>query len=125
MIDCAFHGFLASDADARVSKAGKNWVRLRVGVGQGDAIQWLSVACFGSAAEAAAGLKKGDKVYCEGELRLDTWKGQDGIERQGLSVSTFKLVETHQIGRNRPKREFANGPRPSFERATSEDPSPF
>ena len=32
-IDCAFYGFLAADADARTSKAGKPWVRLRVGVG--------------------------------------------------------------------------------------------
>jgi hypothetical protein len=35
-IDCAFFGFLAADADARTSKAGKPWTRLRVGVGRDD-----------------------------------------------------------------------------------------
>ena len=53
-IDCAFYGFLAADADARTSKAGKPWVRLRVGVGKDDATQWVSVSVFGKAAETAA-----------------------------------------------------------------------
>jgi len=70
-IDCAFYGFLAADADARVSKAGKPWVRLRVGVGKDDDMQWISVSVFGKAAEAAATLKKGDKIYCEGTVRID------------------------------------------------------
>src|SRR5262245_45928364 len=103
-IDCAFHGFLAADADARTSQAGKTWVRLRVGVGRDDT-QWVSVACFGKAAETAAALKKGDRVYVEGTIKLDTWTGNDGTERHGLSVASFKIEKTHQIGRNRPKRE--------------------
>ena len=45
-IDCAFFGFLAADADARTSKAGKPWVRLRVGVGRDDDVQWVNVACL-------------------------------------------------------------------------------
>jgi single-stranded DNA-binding protein len=105
MIECAFYGFLAADADARTSQAGKPWVRLRVGAGKDENVQWISVACFGKAAEAAAELRKGDKVYCEGTLKLDTWRGNDGQERHGLSVSSFKVERTHNIGRNRPKRE--------------------
>ena len=106
-IECAFHGFLAADADARTSQAGKPWVRLRVGVGKDDAVQWLSVAVFGKAAEIAAGLKKGDRVYCEGSVKLDTWRGNDSIERHGLSVASFKIERTHLIGRNRPQRNGA------------------
>jgi single-stranded DNA-binding protein len=105
MIDCAFYGFLASDAEPRTSQAGKQWVRLRVGVGKDDAVQWVSVAVFGTAAQAAAELVKGDRVYIEGTIKLDTWRGNDGAERHGLSVASFKLGKTHQIGRNRPKRE--------------------
>jgi len=103
-IDCAFYGFLASDADARVSKAGKAWVRLRVGVGKDDDMQWVSVSCFGKAAEAAATLQKGDKVYIEGTVRIDSWRGNDGIERHTLAVSSFKCERTHKIGRARDKR---------------------
>jgi single-stranded DNA-binding protein len=104
-IDVAFFGFLASDADSRISQAGKPWVRLRVGVGRDEAVQWLNVAVFGEAAKAAAELKKRDRIYCEGTLKLDTWTGQDGAERHGLSVASFKCEATHRIGRNRPKRE--------------------
>jgi len=95
MIDCAFYGFLAADAETKVSKAGKTWTRLRVGVGKDDDLQWVSVAVFGQAAEVAAKLKKGDRVY------VDTWTGNDGTERHGLSVAAFKCERTHNIGRNR------------------------
>jgi single-stranded DNA-binding protein len=105
MIDCAFYGFLAADAVPGTTKNGKPWVRLRVGEGEGDTVQWLSVACFGRAAEAAALLEKGDKVYVEGKLTQSHWTGKDGVERYGLSVTAFRLEQTHKIGRNRPKRE--------------------
>ena len=79
-IDCAFYGFLAANADSRVSQNGKRWVRLRVGVGKDEDVQWLGVAVFGKAAEAAAELRKGDRIYCEGTLKLDSWTGRDGAE---------------------------------------------
>jgi single-stranded DNA-binding protein len=104
-IDCAFHGFLAADAERKVSQSGKAWVRLRVGVGKDDAVQWLSVAVFGKAATTAAELKKADKIYCEGTIKLDTWRGNDGADRSGLSVASFKIEQTHRIGRNRPRRD--------------------
>jgi single-stranded DNA-binding protein len=104
VIDTAFYGFLAADAETKVSKAGKTWVRLRVGVGKDDDMQWVGVAAFGKAAETAAGLRKGDRVYVEGSIKLDTWTGNDGTERHGLSVASFKIEKTHNIGRNRPER---------------------
>ena len=104
MIDCAFSGFLAADADPRISQAGKPWVRLRVGVGKDDDVQWVSIAVFGKAAQTAAKLRKGDRIYCEGTIKVDTWRGQDGTERHGLSVASFKVEKTHNIGRNRLER---------------------
>jgi single-stranded DNA-binding protein len=108
-IDCAFFGFLAADAEQRTSQAGKPWVRLRVGVGKDDAVQWLQVAVFGKAAEKAAELKKADRCYVEGTIKFDTWRGQDGAERHGLSVAAFKCEPTHQIGRNKQKRTRHTG----------------
>jgi single-strand DNA-binding protein len=104
-IECAPHGFLAADADVRTSEVGKLWVRLRVGVGKDEAVQWVSVAVFGKAAEAVAQLKKGNKVYIEGSIKLDTWRGNDGTDRHGLSVASFKAEQTHRIGRIRSKRD--------------------
>jgi single-strand DNA-binding protein len=116
-IDCAFYGFCAADADARTSKAGKPWTRLRVGVGKDDSLQWVQIAVFGKAAETAATLKKGDRIYCEGNIRLDTWQGNDGIERHTLAVSSLKLERTHNIGRAKDKRpsDHANDDRHAFD----------
>lgn len=104
-IDCAFFGFLTADAEARTSQAGKPWTKLRIGVGKDDAVQWVQVAVFGKAAEAAANLKKSDRCYIEGTIKLDTWTGSDGAERHGLSVAAFKCEPTHRIGRNKPDRK--------------------
>ena len=114
-IECAFYGFCSADAEVRTSQAGKRWVRLRVGVGKDDALQWVSVAVFGKAAEQAAGLKKSDRCYIEGTIKLDSWTGNDGSERHGLSVAAFKCEPTHRIGRNRPdqkqkERDFGSAP---------------
>jgi single-stranded DNA-binding protein len=103
-IDCAFYGFLAADAEPRTSQAGKPWVRLRVGVGKDEAIQWVQVAVFGKAAEKATELKKADRCYVEGTIKLDSWRGNDGAERHGLSVAAFKCEPTHQIGRQRKRK---------------------
>ncbi len=108
-IECAFFGFLPADAEPRVSAAGKSWARFRVGVGKDDAVQWVSVAVFGKAADAAGKLQKGDRVYIEGSIKLDSWRGHDGTERHGLSVAAFKCETTHRIGRSKPKRKRADG----------------
>jgi len=104
-IECAFYGFLARDADARTSQAGKPWVRLSIGVGKDDAVVWVQVAVFGKAAEKAAELKKSDRCYIEGTIKLDSWRGCDGTERHGLSVAAFRCEQTHRIGRNRPEQQ--------------------
>jgi single-stranded DNA-binding protein len=106
-IECAFFGFLAADADPRTSQAGKAWVRMRVGVGKDDAVQWVSVAVFGKAVETAAALKKADRVYIEGTVKVDTWRGSDGTERHGLNVAAFKCEPTHRIGRKKPRPKKA------------------
>jgi single-stranded DNA-binding protein len=124
-IECAFFGFLAADAELRTSQAGKQWVRLRVGVGKDDAMQWVSVAVFGKAAETAAELKKGDRCYYEGTIKIDTWRGGDGTDKHGLSVSSFKIERTHQIGRNRPAKREKPAPAASGrERAARSDYAP-
>jgi single-stranded DNA-binding protein len=127
-IDCCFYGFLAADAESRTSQAGKPWVRMRVGVGRDDAVQWVSVAVFGKAAEHAADLTKGDRVYCEGSIKLDEWTGQDGVKRTGLSVAAFKCEQTHRIGRAREKRTIDHSrddQQPASDGAGFDDQIPF
>ena len=117
-IECAFHGFCAADAEVRTSQARKRWVRFLVGAGKDDTLQWVSVAVFGKAAEKAAELKKADRCYIEGTIKLDRWTGNDGTERHGLSVAAFKCEPTHRIGRNKPDQK--NKPR-DFESVGARD----
>jgi single-stranded DNA-binding protein len=60
-----------------------------------------------AAAEAAGELKKSDRVYIEGTIKLDSWRGDGGVERHGLSVAALKCERTHNIARNRAKRDGA------------------
>ena len=89
-IECAFFGFLSAAAEQRTSQAGKPWTRLNVGVGKDEMVQWVSVAVFGKAAEKAGELKKDDRVYIEGTIKLNSWRSADGAERYGLSVACTK-----------------------------------
>jgi single-stranded DNA-binding protein len=106
-IDCAFFGTLTRDADLRVSKKGKNFAILNVAVGEG---QFASVLVFGASVDAVGALTKGAKIYCEGTIEVSTWKAQDGTTRAGFKVISFKTEETHQIGRNRAKRDGSKQP---------------
>ncbi len=67
-IHCALQGRLGQDVKLRRSASGKDWARLSVGVGEGDAV-WVSVAVVEEKARALAGLAKGVEVYVEGRLQ--------------------------------------------------------
>jgi single-stranded DNA-binding protein len=124
-IEAAFFGALGRDAESKISKGGKNYLRLNVRVGDGDAGQWISVMVFDQAAvQIAAQLVKGVRLYVEGTVKLDSWRATEGTERHGLSCMSWHC-RVAQIGRNRPpKREkptpAASGP----ERAERSDYRP-
>jgi len=104
-IESAFFGALGRDAESKVSKSGKPYLRLNVRVGDGEAAQWVNATVFDTKAiEVADKLLKGARVYLEGRIALDEWSGQDGAKRHGLSVMSWHC-RLAQIGRNRPKRE--------------------
>ena len=105
-IEAAFFGTLGRDAESKVSRTGKPYVRLNVAVGTGDATQWVNVMTFDPEAIAAVDrMQKGCRVYCEGKLTLGEWTASDGSKRSGLSVMSFHCRPSH-IGRNRPKRDM-------------------
>lgn len=104
-IETAFIGRVGNDPELKTSAAGKPWTRINVCVGAGDDVQWIKIVCFGETAERLAGqIAKGDKIYCEGTLRLETWKGHNGNERHGLSVTAWRAEKLGAIGRNKPPK---------------------
>ena len=105
-IEAAFFGALARDAELKTSKTGKQYLRLNVRVGDGDAVQWVNATVFDTEAIGVAErLTKSSRVYLEGRLTLDEWSGQDGAKRHGLSLMAGHC-RLAQIGRNKPRREM-------------------
>lgn len=102
-IQCALQGRLGNDVELRRSASEKDWCRLSVGVGEGDAVTWVPVSVFEEKARALVGLAKGVEVYVEGRLSLNVWNGKDGIQRTGLSVTAWQVMPLGQIGRRKPK----------------------
>ena len=125
-IETAFVGFLPSALDElRTSAAGKHWVSFNAGVGEGDDVQWLRVACFGERAVELSGiLVKGSKVYVEGRLTLQHWTGKDGAERHGLNVAASKVEPLGLIGRKKPKAAKPDAPAQRANERPFDDPLP-
>jgi hypothetical protein len=105
-IQAAFMGELSRDAESKTSKSGKTYVRLNIRVSDNDAAQWINVNLFGDCAVdlMSKALLKGQAVYVEGRLSLDTWEAADGSKRSGLSCMSW-FARPCAIGDRKPKRE--------------------
>jgi single-strand DNA-binding protein len=125
--EAAFIGRVGTEPELKTSQAGKPWTAINVAVGKDEDTQWVRVAAFAETAERPIGrVVKGDRVYVEGDLRLNQWTDREGKPGSGLSVAARKVEKLGEIGRNRPpnpngscKATPADGQRPASPSATS------
>lgn len=116
-IECAFVARLGADPERRMVKNGSLALcSFSAVVDEGEdrdrAGQWLRVSTFGDKAdEIAPTLKKGDRCYVEGRLKLDTWT-KDGAQKFGLSVTAWTVQPMGKIGRQRPRKPGNGAHRP-------------
>jgi hypothetical protein len=104
-IECAFFGSLVRDAEVKTSKNGKQYLRANIRVENGKTAQFINCMVFDTEAIASADkMMKGTRIYCEGNLSLDTWTGHDDVAKTGLSCMAF-YCRLSQIGRARTKTE--------------------
>lgn len=111
-IETAFWGVLGKDPELKTSKTGNPFATMNVVVTVGasddgrDVSQWLRVACFGDTAKAiAAKASKGDRVYVEGTLTLNTWADKaSGETKTGLNVAAWKAERVASIGKSRERK---------------------
>ena len=125
-IETAFWGTLGKDPELKTSKTGNPFATMNVAVTVGqsddgkDATQWVRVACFGDTAKTIASrAKKGDRIYCEGTLTLNTWESSDGETRFGLSVAAWRCERLASIGKSRERKQGdyqANGNAGSYQK---------
>lgn len=94
-------GNLGADPELRYTPGGKAVAELRVAVndryrGQDgewtEDTQWFRVELWEQAAERAAErLRKGHKVFAEGQLRAREWEGKDGQKRTSLEIRFARI----------------------------------
>jgi single-strand DNA-binding protein len=104
-------GNLGADPELRYTPSGKAVTDLRVAVNDnrkgpdGEWIEetlWFRVSVWEQAAERLAEqLRKGNKVYAEGQLRVREFEGRDGEKRQSLELAFARVVNLER----RPREE--------------------
>jgi single-strand DNA-binding protein len=103
-------GNLGADPELRYTPSGKAVVNLRVAVndrfrGQDGEWQeetyWFRVEAWEQAAERLAEqLRKGNKVFAEGQLRVREFEGRDGEKRQSLELAFARVVNLERRPRD-------------------------
>lgn len=85
-------GNVGKDPEMRYTPNGKEVVNLSVAVnkkrGEVESTDWWKVTCWGKLAEVVnQHVHKGERVLVQGDPGLDTWKGDDGVERSTLTLN--------------------------------------
>jgi single-strand DNA-binding protein len=110
-------GNLGADPELRYTPSGKAVTNLRVAVNDrsrgtdGEWVEetmWIGVEVWEQQAERLAEqLRKGNKVYAEGQLRAREYEARDGQKRTALELRFARVVNLER--RNREEGSFAGG----------------
>lgn len=108
-------GNLGADPELRYTPSGKAVTDLRVAVNDnrkgpdGEWIEetlWFRVSVWEQQAERLAEqLRKGNKIYAEGQLRTREYEARDGQKRTSLELAFARVVNLER----RPREEGAEG----------------
>ena len=97
-------GNATRDAEIKVARDSENRYgdfRLAVRNRSGET-QFFPLRCFGKLADGLPGVKKGTKVFVDGELEIASFEGEDGNKRM-----TFRIVaNTYRILSNGRKTDI-------------------
>jgi single-strand DNA-binding protein len=107
-------GNLGADPELRYTPSGKAVTNLRVAVNNNrrgadgewvEETMWIRVEVWDQAAERAAEqLRKGNKIYAEGQLRAREYDAADGQKRTSLELASARVVNLER----RPRDEDAS-----------------
>lgn len=79
-------GRCGKDADVRMTQTGKEMASVSVAVGTKDKTTWFRVVGFDKTAQELAKLQKGDQVFIQGGIKLNTYTTKTGETRSDLEV---------------------------------------
>lgn len=104
-IECAFFGKLFADAEQKVSKAGKPYLKLLFRIDENDAAEFVNVRSFDEKCLPDTDkFVRAARVYVEGKVSINRCNWLDGTERSNLSVLSWHC-RLAQIGRQKVKRD--------------------
>ncbi|MCD6336581.1 MAG: single-stranded DNA-binding protein [Candidatus Latescibacteria bacterium] len=89
--------------------------------------EWHRIVAWRKLAEICGEyLKKGSRVYIEGQLQTRSWEGQDGVKRYTTEIvaRNMQMLDSKATGGQPPTSQEPPPPSPS-EKAEGEDDLPF
>lgn len=118
-------GNLGRDPEKKQTNAGTAVVNFSVATtkrytkdgDQKEITTWHNITCFDKVADLAEKyLKKGSQVFIQGELRTDTWDGEDGTKKYKTYIVADKIQFLSKLGeaseRNEVSEQEPNFPKP-------------
>lgn len=65
---------------------------------------FFPVRCFGKLAESVKNIRKGSKLFVDGDLEISTFTDDDGGKRMGFKIvaNTYRILGN---GRNEPEKD--------------------
>lgn len=124
MFHATVTGNLAADPEMRFTKDGTAVTSFRIAAQprkrdkagewiDGDPT-WISVSAWKRAAEAAAELKKGQRVMVSGRVETRAWEDKDGNRRESLELTTDEVSVVVRPPKVEDKPAAANDDWPDF-----------
>ncbi len=105
----ALYGTAVRDGEVKQAKSGSSYGVVTVAIPNGtddngkDVSQFVKIFAFKEDAPEIAKIKKGDRLYAEGNLAASIWESEKGA-KVDLTLKAFHIRKT-QIGKDRAKRE--------------------
>lgn len=94
-------GRLMKDPEQRAGGNGQPFTRALIAAATDDGSALVSVIAFGSLAEQLAALRRGDTAALTGRAKVNTWAGNDGETRAGLSVVVDGMLTAYHLRQRR------------------------
>lgn len=96
-ITASLIGNATHDAEVKLARDSENRYgdfRLAVRTRVGETTIFFPVRCFGPLVNGLNGIKKGTKVFVDGELEISSFEGDDGNKRMSFRVvaNTYRIL---------------------------------
>jgi single-stranded DNA-binding protein len=103
-------GALGKQPTQRTSKNGNVYLTASLRVTAGNETEWWNLLCFSESAQAEIRrLEVGEKLSCQGALKLELYRASDGEPKISRTIIADGVLTLRQPARERRQRVSASG----------------